>query len=290
MNIMYEKKHTVKLFLHAGLCNQLFMIFATISYAIDNGFDYLIYSKKNITIDNGNKVYWNSILDHFANKITEVLDQKIILYNEPNFHYDKIPYIGSDFNIKGYYQSEKYFKHNYEKILELMDFNKKQQDVKDDYGYLFTKKTIAVHFRIGDYIGLIENHPIQLPEYYDNAFKYIESKLENIRSDYNILYFCQKSDNELVNKYIKYINEKRLYNFVKVSDDIEDWKQLLIMSLCDNFIIANSTFSWFGAYFSNKQVVLYPSIWFGNGLKHHNTKDICPERWIKIPSKYDYSV
>ena len=283
MNIFLEKKHTIKLYMHAGLCNQLFMIFATISYAIENNFNYIIYSKKNITIDNGNPVYWSTLLDGLSNNITDSLDTTIKIYQEPNFHYQKIPYINNDFNIKGYFQSEKYFKNNYDKILDILNIKKKQEDVKEEYNSLFNKKTIAVHFRIGDYVGLQHNHPIMLLTYYENAFKHLENNLENIKDGYDILYFCQKQDNNIVNNYIKAINKDRGYNFVKISDDIPDWKQLLLMSLCDNFIIANSTFSWFGAYFSeniNKNI-LYPSIWFGESL-NHDTKDICPESWIKI--------
>jgi hypothetical protein len=284
MNIFHDNKNTIKLYMHAGLCNQLFMIFATISYAIDNNFKYIIYSKKNVTIDNGNPVYWSTLLDRLQNNITDVIDNDIILYDEPSFHYQKIPFISQSFNIRGYYQSDKYFKHNYDKILDIIDFNKKQQEVANEYSILFKKKTIALHFRIGDYKGLQYNHPIMTPVYYENAFKYLESKIENIANEYDILYFCQKIDNEIVDDYISKLNKDRNYNFIKISDDIPDWKQLLLMSLCDNFIIGNSTFSWFGAYFSKhiNKIVLYPSIWFGPALKTHDTKDICPESWIKI--------
>lgn len=293
MNIFYQidKENTeissnnyIKLYLHAGLCNQLFMIFATISTAIDYNLKYIFYSKENITIDNGNKVYWNTFLDKFKNNITDNIDASISLYQEKNFHYDKIPYIYKGFNLKGYFQSEKYFKHNYNKILEIMDFNNKQNIVKNKYNKLFNKKTIAVHFRIGDYMGLQFNHPIMKPIYYENAFNFLEKKLQNIKDEYDILYFCQSTDNNIVDNYISIINKNKGYNFVKVPDDIVDWEQLLIMSLCDNFIIANSTFSWFGAYFckNEKKIIIYPSVWFGENLKHNNTNDICPEEWIKI--------
>ena len=71
------------------------------------------------------------------------------------------------------------------------------------------------------------------------------------------------------------------FHFVR--DTIADWQQMLLMSVCDHNIIANSTFSWWGAYFNTnpQKVVCYPSVWFGPGVAH-NTMDLCPESWAKI--------
>ena len=62
-----------------------------------------------------------------------------------------------------------------------------------------------------------------------------------------------------------------------------DYEELILMSLCKHNIIANSTFSWWGAYFNTNpaKIVCYPSIWFGPDVTH-NTKDLCPESWTKI--------
>jgi len=58
------------------------------------------------------------------------------------------------------------------------------------------------------------------------------------------------------------------------------------MSLCDDFIIANSSFSWWGAWLSaNKDKrVIAPQQWFGDRgyTKHHNTKDVTPHGWTRI--------
>jgi hypothetical protein len=127
------------------------------------------------------------------------------------------------------------------------------------------------------------------PSYYNNALSYLETIFDKneIKNNYDILYFAENisSDKSMINDYIEIINKDRNYNFIKVSDDIEDNEQLLLMSLCDHFIIASSTFSWFGAYFNQNKdkKVIYPTQWFGEKPKKEtNTSDLCPKDWIEI--------
>ncbi len=281
---------TIKVYLQAGLGNQLFMIFALVSYAFDHGINYMIKSHLNNTM-NGTKTYWNTILDSFQDKIYENNEIETE-YLEPSFDYNKLPdtLASSEYIIKGFFQSYKYFEHNYEKILEIMNLKKKINDVKNEYGYLIKEKTIALHFRIGDYVGLQNYHCIKGPEYYINALRALDNELkikgENIQ-EYTILYFCQTHDKYCVDQMLNIIQNMNYFNykFVAVPDDIEDWKQMLLMSLCDHFIIANSTFSWFGAYLCEKKdkLVCYPQIWFGPALAGtHNIKDLCPLSWKAI--------
>ena len=65
---------------------------------------------------------------------------------------------------------------------------------------------------------------------------------------------------------------------------LEDWEQMLLMSCCDHHIIANSTFSWWGAYFNNKpgKLVCYPKKWFNSEPHNAGTVDLFPEGWVKL--------
>lgn len=285
---------TIYLHLQAGLGNQMFMIFNLISYTIDNNMSYKILSYVDKTM-NGTKTYWDTILRGFKEAVIDP-DSKLIdglkEYIEPRFVFDKIPKqisLNNDVILKGFFQSPKYYQHNYDKILEISGLKQLIQEVKQEYGYLLNKKTIALHFRIGDYLYLQNYHCIKTPEYYINALRFLEEDLksrgENI-SDYNILYFSQTQDEYYINEYMKIIhNIPQKYKFIHVSYDIEDWKQMLLMSLCQHFIIANSTFSWFGAYFSEdpNKIVYYPKEWFGPILKDtHDIKDLCPSSWKAI--------
>lgn len=278
--------YSIKVSVVGGLGNQLFMIFAIMSYAIDNTLNFIIYTINNPKIGT-QKYYWDNLLDAIKDKITDKYDNTIQTYNVIKPEYAPIPVFNSDFNIRGYFESYKYFEKNYEQIMQTLKIYDKQNIVKNKYNSYFNKKTIAIHFKIGDLVDIDKNKFINVfnPIYYENALSYLEQKI-NIKDDYNILYFCDKKDNDKVNNdYISVINKNRNYNFIKVSDDIEDYEQLLLMSCCDHLIIANSTFSYFGAYFCNNKykIVIYPSKWFGEKNKSDtNTNDLCPKNWIQI--------
>ena len=91
-----------------------------------------------------------------------------------------------------------------------------------------------------------------------------------------MLIFCEKSDFPDILEMIGQL--KQIFNevtFQIIDFNISDWEQLLIMSSCQNNIIANSTYSWWGAYFNVNpgRIVCYPNKWFGNKLIANNTKD-----------------
>ena len=72
------------------------------------------------------------------------------------------------------------------------------------------------------------------------------------------------------------------FSFTKVNNDLEDYEQMILMSLCQFNIIANSTFSWWGAYLSNAEKILAPKTWFGPNNSHLDTKDIYCDQWIVL--------
>ena len=279
----------------AGLGNQLFMIFATLSYAIDHNIKYAFLSHMTKTT-NGTGTYWNTLLDAFKNNVDENIKTDISeyenVYKEPHFHHAPLPdtLADKDTVLHGYFQSYKYFEKNYEKIKELMNLQSKIDTVKNENKHLFLRKTIAMHFRFGDYMNLQQFHCVKRPDYYIHALRGLERTLKKRGEDicdYNILVFSQAGDEYIVAEFMKVINginDDINYTFIKVSDDIPDWKQMLLMSCCDHFIIANSSFSWFGAYLSNsvEKIVYRPRVWFGPINRSNDIKDLCPPQWVVI--------
>jgi hypothetical protein len=141
-----------------------------------------------------------------------------------------------------------------------------------------------MHFRIGDYKNLQENHPLMPYEYYYNALMHMLLNL-HIDNPINVVYFCEEDDNDIVSSMIQQCSKEFTgFKFIKVDDSIEDWKQMLIMSNCHHHIIANSSFSWWGAYLNNAsdKIVCYPSLWFGPALASKNVRDMFPPEWTRI--------
>jgi hypothetical protein len=144
------------------------------------------------------------------------------------------------------------------------------------------ENTISVHFRLGDYKMLSHVYPILELSYYEKALNEIIQKTGN--SKFNLIYFCE--DNDLMDV-LKIVNSlKELFstcNFMRCPQHLKDWEQLLLMSSCKHNIIANSTFSWWGAYLNTHEnkIVCYPNTWFQEAIGH-NTKDLCPDDWLRI--------
>jgi hypothetical protein len=279
--------------IYAGLGNQIFMIFTALSYYIDHCDRFIIYCNSQF---NTKPNYWDTFFRELKGNVSldKEVDRKFKVYKEPHFHYKGIyDYWGKgceseDILLDGFFQSHKYFDHNIEKIKGILKIREKIAHVKREFPQYFVKKTIAVHFRIGDYYNLQNMHPIKPPTYYINAFKELLKKGVNLE-EYNILIFCQESDNNVVRDYIKQLNAhfNNLINlkFLKIADTIPDWKQLLLMSSADHFVIGNSTFSWMGAYLSEayykkEAVVISPKIWFGPYYSNNQLQDLRPSDWI----------
>lgn len=283
----------ITILLMGGLGNQLFQIFATIAYAIEHKhrfifpfseklgqrityWDTFLHNLKTFTTYNGRFNYTNEQLREFT-KISEV-----------EFQYHKIERVDPDksFTLYGYFQSHKYFEDYKDQIYRIIHLEEHKNNIREDFKqYLETDKHIvSMHFRLGDYKLLPNYHPILSENYYRQALEKIVERRQNIR----VLYFCEKEDNSHVTNIINNLNNTYSeIEFIKVDDAVDDWKQMLLMSLCHDNIIANSSFSWWGAYFNEniEKNIYYPNIWFGYMLSYLKTPDLYPDEWHKIEIK-----
>ena len=277
--------------IQGGLGNQLFMVFATLAYGMQHNvkvvfpYDYQVGQRH---------TYWETLLDSMkmfttANPENGVTNDNILwlpIYQEPEFLYRTIPTFGENMCMIGYFQSYKYFESVQNTIFTMMKLEEKQLAIANKYDF-FSDITIAMHFRMGDYKSKRYYHPVMNYEYFEASLDHIMERIKE-KEKVRVLYFCEKEDNEYVGLQIARMHKKYPVDFVKVDDSIEDYNQLLIMSLCDHHIISNSSFSWWGAYLCRKtdaQTVCYPSKWFGEYYEHtHDHKNMMPDSWSKIVS------
>ena len=251
-----------------GLGNILFPAVAAYSYSIDNNYDFKTNKWHSGYLHTHPKHYLVSIFKNF-----ETLSEtsSAVIHEENSFSFNEIPtYKGLDVFLSGYYQSEKYFIKNKNKINSLIisDFNRLEL-ANDKFNTLFSCDDIIVslHVRRGSYLKLKDQHTNLSLDYYEKALSLVNHTKVLIFSD--DIEYCRKN----------FVDKKYFFHYSE--DDLLD---LYLMSLCHNNIIANSTYSWWGAWLNknkNKKIIA-PKRWFGPSNSHLDTKDLIPESWIKI--------
>ena len=281
--------------LMGGLGNQLFQIFATISLALTTKKIFLFPYSDTLTTGITRRTYWYTLLDRLFNNTTwsrpEVDNPRIFSLpqiEEKGFEYDEMVAIRANLEknpacLHGYFQSYKYFEKHYHTIIELIGLRAKQEDIRSKTTLLSCvgNTTISLHFRLGDYLEKQSHHPIMSIKYYMGALTHI---IDQLGSDtFRVIYFGEKDDESTIKICIQILTKKFPHLEFVNADLEEDWEQMLLMSVCSHNVIANSSFSWWGAYFNRNpdKIVCYPARWFGPAL-HHDTKDLCPPSWRRI--------
>ena len=163
----------------------------------------------------------------------------------------------------GFFQTEKYFKHIEKQIRKDFTF---RDDINDECYDLIKQFTnpIALHIRRGDFIWNNKNHPPLSLDYYKSALQLFDS-------DREVIIFSD--DTEWCKEQELFVDDR-----FAVAEGGDQFYDLCLMSMCDDFIIANSTFSWWGAWLGNRGKVIAPKRWFGETLGH-DTKDLYCKGW-----------
>ena len=181
------------------------------------------------------------------------------------FHY--VPIVPQDYTkYIGFFQSELYFPDRdfTLKLFEPADFIvERLKKYKDIVG----KNKAAIHVRRGDYIRLSHTYNVLNMDYYAKAMLYL--------ANYGVReYLVFSNDAEWCRESFKG------NQFTHIKDD--QYTELYLMSQCAHQIIANSTYSWWGAYLNNKpnRQIVAPLVWFSTNK--NNSQDIIPLNWTKL--------
>lgn len=189
--------------------------------------------------------------------------------------YVKPPKFNTDTIIDGFFQSEKYFKHVRDEVVELFSIKDEIKNrLVNDYSELINGKTCTLHVRKGDSLLNPDMNILSLDYYMDAVSRFDDDTTFVIFSD--DIQWCKDNLTFIKNK--TYVNEK------------SDFTELHLMSMFKNNIIANSTFSWWSAWLGDNNNVISPdptNNWFSEKYykeKSHNKSfgDLVCENWTLI--------
>jgi hypothetical protein len=194
------------------------------------------------------------------------------LYKEKAFVFDKDFFeLGKKIYLIGIFQNEKYFTHIRNELL--IDFQFRDEllsGIKHLEKEVIENNSVAVHVRRGDYIknpNALNYHGICSMDYYTNAMNYMKSKINSpvfyIFSD--DIEYCKKSFKD---KNVVFMENQNAY------------QDMHLMKTCRHHIIANSSFSWWGAWLSEypEKMVIAPKYWLRE--KEARLLNVVPENWL----------
>lgn len=273
--------------------NQMFQYAALVGIAKQCGFDFRIPDHSKASYFN-RKVGVNIITEyhelqhcfemlHCGDRYGVIDGDEIELHESHEFCEELFKECPNHVTLNGYFQSEKYFK-NAEKLVRL-DFRFKEHIIEEvEKHYLEYLKDKPVSILVRDFnpeydYPNCENNHINIPsEFYEKSIDILGRDKTYIICSNNI---------EKTKKQKVFQGDNFIFNEVVPDDIYKGHFDLCLMSMCQDFIISNSTFAWWGAWLGKGEGkrVLIPTPWYGTGLSHISTDDLYPDEWEKIEWK-----
>jgi len=252
--------------LAGGLGNQIFQIFTTLATAWRQGLRFE-FSHTNPIGDNKRPHYWKSCFHQIptVSVVGHKTEYKQIIRERSDTVFEKFNDMEENTQLLGMFQCEKYFHDFYPRLTNILKLPSiDQQNVQsrvDSWRVKYPGKTlVALHVRRGDYLNLAFCHNTLPIDYYINASRYFD------KDDCVLIIFSDDME------WCKNNLPKHINHTLEFDTKDEDYRELFSMIQLDGFIIANSSFSWMGAYLSDKEKqkkIVAPIQWFNpaTGIK-----------------------
>lgn len=241
-----------------GLGNQLFTIATMLNISKTQNKPYFL-KKVNTSSVTPRETFWDTLL-HKLSYTDNIPNTNLFIQERDSNNVIKIPNINENHaKIQGYFQSSKYFDRS---VLEHFQLPENDQKIVDDIWRKIKesypgKKINFLHVRRGDYLNLQHFHIVLPIEWYKRCLKHFDDDdVFLIFSDDQ--HWCKENFGFIKNK--EFISDK-------------DYREIFIMAKCDGAIVANSSFSWWGAYMMGEdKKVVCPDIWF---------RDMFPQKYMR---------
>lgn len=180
--------------------------------------------------------------------------------------------------IKGYWQSEKYFIDIASELRrEIVPNSEMSPESRAILSEITSGESVSLHVRRGDYVeNPVTNayHGVCSQDYYRRAVEFIRHK-----SNDSARFFVFSDDPDWVEGNLDIGSPFRVVRHNGPGNDYED---LSLMSACFSHVIANSSFSWWGAWLcaNPDKIVVAPSRWFDGARS--DTRDLLPDNWVRF--------
>jgi hypothetical protein len=252
------------------LGNQMFQYSSLRGIANKFNYDYCIPPEnfENECPNSETNIFKVFDLPNAARKITDYIDLQENTFSHDENIWNNCP---DNRNLKGFFQSEKYFIDIKEDIKKAFTFKDEVLNTANNIfnSIFYNEEVIAIHIRRGDYLYWTQ-FPIQPISYYEQALQLINN------TDAKVLIFSD--DIEWCKNQILFQNNRSFfaqYNSCSVD--------LCMMTFCNYHIISNSSFSWWGAWLSDSKMVISPKMWFSEPLVNdENFLMSNNSNWIKL--------
>lgn len=202
----------------------------------------------------------------FWNKYKYITEQSEFVYS-PEVLFN----INKNAVYDGYWQSEKYFEDIKKKIRNRFRFKEKLLNSKtiDLARIIKEENSISIHIRRGDYLNY--EWGVCSMDYYKKSITYISERTSNPK------FYLFSDDIEWCKNHFS----KNNYYIVDWNTGKDSWQDMYLMTKCKHNIIANSTFSWWGAWLNSNpnKIVIAPSTWFKD--RDNSDFQIIPNEWVK---------
>jgi len=179
--------------------------------------------------------------------------------------------------LEGYWQSERYFSDAADRVRKEFSFRNppvgKNAEILNEVAAC---NSVSLHVRRGDYVTNPETnatHGVCSIDYYYRAIDFIRERVSNPS------FFLFSDEPKWVRENLEFDGSTTVVDHNGPDAGCED---LRLMSHCQHHIIANSSFSWWGAWLNpnRNKIVVAPEHWFADGLR--DTSDLIPETWVKL--------
>jgi hypothetical protein len=251
------------------LGNQMFQYASLSGIAARRGYDFGIPPSKFEDEWRSHQLFEVFELTNLPKQNIKYLDMgNAPVVQERFFHFDEalINQCPNEVSLYGFFQSEKYFKHIESNIRENFTFRNHILEPCKEIAENFDNP-VSLHVRRTDYLTNSANHNNLDLDYYEKALEYFDNQQVLVFSD----------DTEWCKNQKLFSDDRFL-----ISESGDNAIDLCMMTFCSGHIIANSSFSWWGAWLSGSGDVVSPVKWFGESNQDKDTKDLIPDRWTRI--------